>query len=179
MRKLLIAATHRFPLWRIPEWLPARVRARFPDLHVVHLDGYQHIDREIPDAEIFAGFFLPPAAFPLAQHLRWIHATAAGVDQLCYPDLLASPVIVTNSSSVMAVPVAEHTIALMLALAKRIPSAMRYQRESAWAQTEVALETPTIFELQGATLGMVGLGAIGEELVPRARAFGMRVVAVK
>lgn len=179
MPKLLIAATHRFPLWRIPEWLPKRIQARFPQLQVVHLDGLKDIDREIPDSEIFAGFLLRPESLARARQLRWVHATAAGVDQLCYPEMVASPVIITNSSTVMAEPVAEHTMALILALAKRIPSAIRYQREANWGQTAVAQERPGIQELQGSVLGLVGLGSIGQELVKRVRPFGMRVMAVK
>jgi phosphoglycerate dehydrogenase-like enzyme len=174
-----MATTHRFPLWRYPAWLPARVKERFPQFNVVHLDSYEGLDREIADAEVFVGFFLKPESFALARELRYIHVTAAGVNQLCYPALIHSPVILTNASSVMAVPVAEHTMALILAMAKRFPSAMRYQAQSYWAQTEVALEQPTIQELKGATLGLVGLGSIGQELVTRARAFGMRIVAVK
>jgi phosphoglycerate dehydrogenase-like enzyme len=179
VRKLLMAATHRFPLWKLPVWLPARIQSRFPELNVVHLDGYRHIDVQIPDAEIYVGFILPPASLALAQQLRWMHATAAGVDQLCYPEMLRHPSVLTNSSTVMAEPVAEHCLALMLALAKRIPSAMRYQGKAFWAQTEVSLEEPSVLELQGAVLGLVGLGGIGQEVAKRARAFGMRVVAVK
>ncbi len=166
-------------MWRIPEWLPPRLQKNFPELTIVHQQNYANLDSEIGDAEIYAGFILPPASLALARNLRWIHATAAGVDQLCYPEMVASPVVLTNSSTVMADPVAEHTSALMLALAKRIPSSVRYQLRNHWAQVEVPMETPTIVELQGATLGLVGLGTIGQALVMRARAFGMRVVAVK
>ena len=174
-----MAATHRFPLWKLPEWLPARIQERFPQLHVVHLDGFHDVDLHIGDAEIYIGFILPPPSLAIARELRWIHATAAGVDQLCYPEMQRHPVVLTNASSVMAEPVAEHCMALILALAKRIPSVMRYQEKSFWAQTEVSMEGPGVLELQGATLGLVGLGGIGQEVVKRARAFGMRVVAVK
>ncbi len=174
-----MAATHRFPLWKLPDWLPARIQSRFPQLEVVHLDGYRDLDVQIPDAEIYVGFILPPAGLALARQLRWMHVTAAGVDQVCYPEMLRHPAVLTNSSTVMAGPVAEHCMALMLALAKHIPSAIRYQDKSFWAQTEVSLETPGVLELQGAVLGVVGFGGIGQELVKRARAFGMRVIAVK
>jgi phosphoglycerate dehydrogenase-like enzyme len=174
-----MAATHRFPLWKLPDWLPARIQNRFPELDVVHLDGYHHIDLHIPDAEIYVGFMLPPTSLARARQLRWMHATAAGVDQLCYPEMQAHPAVLTNASTVMAEPVAEHCMALLLALAKRLPSAMRYQGKSFWAQVEITQETPAVLELQDAVLGLVGLGSIGQELVKRARAFGMRVVAVK
>src|SRR5580698_1777100 len=114
-----MAATHRFPLWKLPDWLPARMQERFPALHVVHLDGFRDVDVHIVDAEIYMGFILPPATLALARELRWVHATAAGVDQLCYPEMQRHPALLTNASSVMAEPVAEHTMALILALAKR------------------------------------------------------------
>lgn len=166
-------------MWRYPAWLPTRVKERFPQLNVVHLDTFDRLDEEIVDAEIFTGFFLRPESFALARELRYIHVTAAGVNQLCYPAMVESDVVVTNASSVMSVPTAEHAMALMLAIAKRFPSAVRHQQQSHWAQTEIALEQPTIQELQGATLGLVGLGSIGQELATRARPFGMRLIAVK
>jgi phosphoglycerate dehydrogenase-like enzyme len=178
-----MAATHRFPLWKLPDWLPPRIQKRFPELQVVHLDSFRDVDLHIADAEIYMGFILPPASLAIARELRWVHATAAGVDQLCYPEMQRHPAVLTNASSVMAEPVAEHTMALILSLAKRIPAAIRYQEKLFWAQTEVSMsvpgETPGVLELQDATLGLVGLGGIGQELVKRARAFGMRVVAVK
>src|SRR5580658_9725592 len=174
-----MAATHRFPLWKLPDWLPARIQKRFPEFHVVHLDGLGDVDRHIPDAEIYVGFILPPASLALARELRWVHATAAGADQLCYPEMQRHPAVLTNASSVMAEPVAEHAMTLILALAKRLPAAMAFQEKRFWAQTEVSMEGPGALELQDATLGLVGLGGIGQELVKRARAFGMRIVAVK
>src|SRR5437867_1457973 len=109
-----MAATHRFPLWRIPDWLPQRIQQRFPQIRIVHLDGFEGLEKEITDAEIFCGFLLKPEYLDRAGLLRWVHVTAAGVDQLCYPEMLASPVVISNASSVMAEPVAEHTMGLIL-----------------------------------------------------------------
>ncbi len=174
-----MAATHRYPLWKLPAWLPARIQERFPQLHVVHRENYLDLDQHIGDAEVYVGFVLPPDVLAVARELRWIHATAAGVDQLCYPEMVARSIVLTNASTVMSEPVAEHTMALILALAKRLMSSMEYQRKKFWAQSEVSVEEPGIIELQGATLGLIGLGDIGREVARRARAFGMRVVAVK
>ena len=62
-----MAATHRVPLWKIPAWLPVQIQTRFPELKVVHLEGYQGLDTEIVDAEIYSGFILPPASLALAR----------------------------------------------------------------------------------------------------------------
>ena len=60
MRKLLMAVRHRFELWNIPSWLPGRLQQCFPQLSVLLLDGYQGLDTEIEDAEIFVGWSLTP-----------------------------------------------------------------------------------------------------------------------
>jgi phosphoglycerate dehydrogenase-like enzyme len=74
---------------------------------------------------------------------------------------------------------AEHTMGLLIALARKFPASMRFQAASHWAQQEIwdAQQRPS--ELSGATLVIVGFGAIGSELARRARAFGMRVHAVR
>ncbi len=179
MRKLVMAVKHRFELWNIPAWLPERLQKRFPEFSMVLLDGYRGLDAEIEDAEIFVGWSLKPEQLQRARKLRWVHSTAAGVSQLCYPEMVASPVVLTNASVVMAAPVAEHTVALMLALARRIPSAVRYQQQAYWAQIEIFEDRPQPTGLAGRTLGLVGLGHIGRELVKRVRPFEMRVMAVK
>ncbi len=179
VRKLLMAVRYHFELWNFPAWFPEHIQQRFPEVRVVHLNGYEGLDQEIEDAEIFVGWSLRPAQLARARKLRWIHSTAAGVAQLCYPELVASPVILTNASPVMAGPVAEHTLALILALARHIPSAVRYQEQAVWAQSRIWEEKPRPMELEGTTLGLIGLGHIGRELATRARSFGMRVIAVK
>jgi phosphoglycerate dehydrogenase-like enzyme len=179
VRKVLFGLRQTLRLWNIPEWAPRRVQERFPELRVVALPDYTHIDQEIEDAEIYIGIFLRPEQLRRARNLKWMHATAAGVNHLCYPEMVASPVVLTNSSSVMALAVAEHTMALILALAKRIPSAVRYQDRAQWGQEEIYYEGAPLASLHRATLGLVGLGSIGRLVAARARAFEMRVVAVK
>jgi phosphoglycerate dehydrogenase-like enzyme len=179
MRKLVIAIKSLFSLWNPPPWFAPDLQKAFPQVRVVKLESYRDLDREIVDAEILVSFSLRPSQLLAAKELRWIHCHAAGVSQLMFPEMISSPVLLTNGSAVMAEPVAEHTLALMLALAKRIPSALRYQQQAVWGQEQVYSEQPPPVELSGATLGIVGLGAIGREVVKRVRPFGMRVVAVK
>ena len=94
-------------------------------------------------------------------------------------DIRRSSVVITNSRSVHAVTMAEHTLGLVLALARRFPSAVRYQQQKHWAQQEIWDEQPHPIEINGRTLLIVGYGAIGQELAERARACGMRIVGVK
>jgi phosphoglycerate dehydrogenase-like enzyme len=176
--KLLLCVWHPFTLWRAPDWLPARLRERYPAMRVAHLTDYSRLMEELPDTNIFVGWSIRPQQFAAARKLEWLHSTAAGVAQLMYPELRASGIAVTNASGVHAVPIAEHVIGLLLALARRLPSAFRHQAARHWGQQEIWDEPVRPRELRGATLVVVGLGAIGREVARLARGLGMRVTAV-
>ncbi|HWQ03310.1 MAG TPA: D-2-hydroxyacid dehydrogenase, partial [Candidatus Nitrosotenuis sp.] len=138
----------------------------------------EHLDEEIEDAHILVGFSLRPQQFKRAKNLLWIHATAAGVGQLMYPELRASNVILTNASGVHSIPMAEHILGMMLAMARRFPSAVRAQLERRWAQQEIWDEQIRPRELHGQTVLFVGFGAIGRETARRIKPLGMRILAV-
>jgi phosphoglycerate dehydrogenase-like enzyme len=110
--------------------------------------------------------------WPQARRLRWIHHSGAGVDHLLFPDLVASDVVLTNSQGIYSDAVAEYAVALMLALAKRLPEVVVDQRARLW----IHRETET---LGGRTLGVVGLGSIGRAVARRARGLGMTVVGTR
>jgi phosphoglycerate dehydrogenase-like enzyme len=107
-----------------------------------------------------------------APRLRWVHSTGAGIEHLLVPELLARPIVVTNSRGLYTDSIAEYGLALMLAHAKRLPPLVLAQSERRWAPG------PTR-DLGGATLLVVGLGSVGSALARRARALGMRVLAVR
>jgi phosphoglycerate dehydrogenase-like enzyme len=176
--KVVMCVQFHFSFWRIPPELPEAVRKRWPEMRVVHLDSYDQLPGEMPDTDILVGFTLTPAQLEASRKLRWIHVTAAGVAQLMRPDVKASGVVVTNSRGIHAIPMAEHTMGMMLALSRRFPASMHFQDASRWAQQEIWDTRPRPSELRGATLLIVGFGAIGMELARLARAFGMRVWAV-
>ncbi len=99
----------------------------------MHVTSGEELSAEIPDADILVGIHLRPAQFQLARRLQWIHSTAAGVAQLIYPELRDSGVVITNASGVHAIPMAEHVVGMMMALAHDFPGAMRHQLRSHWA----------------------------------------------
>ena len=84
----------------------------------------------------------------------------------------ARGILVVNAPGANSISVAEHACALMLALARSVPAADRAMKEGRWEKRRFLGN-----ELRGKTLGVVGLGRIGQEVAQRARAFGMRVVA--
>jgi phosphoglycerate dehydrogenase-like enzyme len=96
-----------------------------------------------------------------------------------FPELVQSDVIVTNAREVHGPVVAEHVIALVLALAKQLPQAVRLQQKHIWGQEIMWRGSPRPREVAGATLGLVGLGSIGREVAERAAGLGMRVIATR
>ncbi len=176
--KLLICVWHRFTLWRPPADAAMQVRRRWPEMNVVHLPTYEHMEDEIGDTDIFVGYSLRPEQFARARKLKWLHSTAAGVGQLMYPELRASNVVVTNASGVHTIPMAEHILGTLVALARHFPAAVRYQLERRWAQQEIWDVPLRPRELAGQTLLIVGFGAIGRELARRVKPLGMKIWAV-
>jgi phosphoglycerate dehydrogenase-like enzyme len=176
--KLLICVWHRFTLWRAPAEMADAVRRRWPKMNVVHLPSYDRLYDEVADTDILVGFSLRPEQFARARKLKWIHSTAAGVGQLMFPELRASKVIVTNISGVHAIPMAEHLLGTLVALARNFPAAVRYQQERRWAQQEIWDSALRPRELSGQVLLIVGFGATGRELARRVRPLGMKIWAV-
>ncbi len=173
--KLLICVWHPFPQWRAHPIMAESIRTRWPAMRVVHLPNYERLPQELPDADIFIGASLRPDQFQYARKLKWIHSTAAGVSQLMYPELRNSGVLLTNPSGIFSPPMAEHTMGLMIALARNFPDCVRYQDRAQWGQEQVSSQPHPLSELNGQLLLIVGYGSIGRELARRARSFDMRV----
>jgi len=177
--KLLIVIYHQFELWRAPESFAERIRREFPNVQVVRRDNYKEIEREFPDTDILMSWSITAEELRIAKKLRWIHSPAAAVHRLMIPELQASDIVVTSARGVHGPVVAEHVIALIFALAKRMQSVVRYQSQKKWAQDLIWNESPRPRELAGATLGLVGVGSIGAEVARKASVLGMRVIAVR
>src|SRR5690348_7102698 len=107
-----------------------------------------------------------------APKLRVIGRAGVGVDNVDLDAATEAGVLVMNTPGGNAVSVAEHTLALMLAMARHISRADSSTRAGKWEKKKFLGH-----ELRGKTLGVVGLGSIGREVVRRARAFEMRIVA--
>ncbi|HEV2289693.1 MAG TPA: D-2-hydroxyacid dehydrogenase [Candidatus Acidoferrales bacterium] len=176
--KLLISIWHKFALWRPPQDFGAKINARWPKMRVVHLPTGENVDRELPDTDILVGYSLRKEQFHLARKLKWIHSTAAGVNQLMYPELRESGIVLTNARGIHAQPMAEHILGAILAMARRFPDAFRYQSEARWAQQEIWDAKLRPLELKGRVLLIVGFGSIGHELARRIHPMGMRVWGV-
>jgi phosphoglycerate dehydrogenase-like enzyme len=176
--KLTICVWHAFTEWRPKPSMARAIRARWPEMRVIHLPDYKRLAEELPDTDIFIGSSLRPEQLKEAKRLKWVHSTAAGVSQLMYPELRDSGVVVTNPRGIFSIPMAEHAMGLMLALARNLPDSVRQQDRANWAQQAIWDLPQHLTELHGQLLLIVGFGSIGKELARRARAFNMRVWGV-
>lgn len=97
--------------------------------------------------------------------------TFAGMESVVKdPDLVASPVKLTNASGIQAPAISEYVITLMLAFDKHLPEYAQLKKEKKW-------QPSTMVSLLGQTVGILGLGNIGKEIAKRATALGMKVIA--
>src|SRR6202163_2198867 len=113
-----------------------------------------------------------PAVLAQAPKLRVIGRAGVGVDNVDLPAATAAGVLVMNTPGGNAVSVAEHTMALMLSMARFIPQASASTKAGKWEKKKFLGS-----ELRGKVIGVIGLGSIGREVVRRARAFEMRIIA--
>jgi phosphoglycerate dehydrogenase-like enzyme len=158
-------------------WDPAGledVKKDFPSIEWVDGKSPESMTEHIVDAEIVYGH-VNSEQMQLAKNLKWIHSHSAGVDWvLRIPELIASDVVVTNTTGGHANTISEHTIGMLISLTRGFPHLARAQGEKRWAQP---LEFTPI-GLSGRTMGIVGLGNIGSAIARVAQAMQMRVIAV-
>ncbi len=109
-------------------------------------------------------------------HLKWIQAHSAGINSLLDTPIWHSSVILTTASGIHPIPMAEQSLAKMLAFRWRLYEMFRLQQQHEWP--EKRWEKFARPELRGSTLGIVGYGAIGRELARLAQALGMRILVV-
>ena len=105
-------------------------------------------------------------------HLRWLQSISAGHDQYPYDAFAERGVVLTSASGVHGPQMAEHAFALLLGLSRGVGVASRNAADRTW-------KPMMLQELSGTTLGILGLGAIGEEIARRGKAWGMRVIGTK
>jgi phosphoglycerate dehydrogenase-like enzyme len=117
-----------------------------------------------------------PDVIEAGSELRWIQTQGVGVENcLAIPRVASGNIILTNMQEIDAPNVAEHAMALVLALSRQIPTFVTNQRQRTWT-THLARE---MVDLQDRTMLIVGLGANGTAIAERAHAFGMHIVATR
>ncbi len=175
---VLIAIHHRVQAWTIQLAHVDELRRRFPQITFLH-STTRDSDLELAEtADIAFALSLPKEAVARAVRLKWVHCSGHAVGHFPLAELGARGITVTNSRGVQAIPIAEHVMAGLLALARRLPQTMRDQQERRWRPNEL-IGDASPWVLYGHTLGVIGVGTIGEAIAVRAKTFGMRVMGVR
>lgn len=150
-----------------------RLRRAFPDVTINLAEHHSKVDPFIADADVLITFGAHMSDRVLEQgvKLRWIQALGTGVDGIADSPALRTGVMITNLRGLHGPAVSESVLSSMLALARDLPRSLTNQHRAQWQRFPAHL-------LQGATVGIFGIGAIAEELAPRCSALGMRVLGV-
>ena len=110
--------------------------------------------------------------FLMSPRVRWVHSRSAGLDGQLFPELVNSPVPLTNGRGVFSSSLGEFALAAILFFAKDLRRMVRNQEAGLWEQFDIA-------EIAGRTVAIVGYGDIGRAVASRVRAMGMRILAIK
>jgi phosphoglycerate dehydrogenase-like enzyme len=159
-----------------PSGIPSPYREKLqvyaPSLEIRPCRTQDEFHQEITDAHVVYGG-LSREDFLAARQLRWIQFMAAGVESILYPELLDSPVVLTNMQRMYSPTISESVIGLLITLTRRLNDYAEQTREHRWN----ALDGLT--EISGLTMGIVGMGGIGTDTAYRAHyGFHMRILGV-
>lgn len=149
--------------------------ADFPDHEFVPASSVGEQLEEVGDAEVFYGW---PGrdVFLAAKSLKWIQCGGTGVDAvLATPEVADSDVVLTNMKGPHTASIADHTFGMIITLAHRLREMWEAQARHEW---DIPHWHETLTEIEGSTIGIVGLGGIGLAVAKRAKGFGMTVRGV-
>jgi phosphoglycerate dehydrogenase-like enzyme len=168
-----------------------KIRTAAAPMQIVNARDEDHATAEIADADALFGY-LTPKLLQAAKKLRWAQSPTASMEKYLYPDLVASPVVVTNMRGIFSDVIADHIFGFILCFAKNFHTYMRQQMRGEWHMLgrdpgelpgyggpgEVHPSDCAAITLADCTLAVIGLGGIGTETTRRGLAFGMRVLGV-
>jgi phosphoglycerate dehydrogenase-like enzyme len=156
----------------IPQSAQEKIRGYSEGIELKPCRSEEEFHREVVGAQAIYGGF-SRSDLSAARELKWIQYTAAGVETILWPELVESPIVLTNMQRVYAPAISETVLSLLLALARGI---VQYSRQTAERQWK---PVTGLTEINGLTMGIVGLGGIGTATAHRAHyGFGMRILAV-
>jgi phosphoglycerate dehydrogenase-like enzyme len=153
-----------------------RIEAAFPEVTFVDGIGKEAAVESVPGCEVMFGSVISKELLAAADALQWIHTRSAGVNSLPFEELAGRGVRVTNSSGAHGIPIAENTLAMMLAFAAGLHLLIPLKSRREWNPESVRNRK---FELEGQTLLVIGLGDIGTTLASKARAMGMKALGIR
>jgi D-2-hydroxyacid dehydrogenase (NADP+) len=175
---VLIAIHHRVDAWTIPFTHVDELRTRFPHVTFLHSTSRDEDIEHAAGVDAAFALALSREALDRAPAIRWLHCSGHAVGHFPLAELAARRIAVTNSRGVQSVPIAEHVMACLLALARRLPQALRDQQDAAWRPNALT-GNASPWLVAGRTIGIIGVGSLGEAIAVRAKAFGMRTIGLR
>jgi phosphoglycerate dehydrogenase-like enzyme len=182
----------RRPVWAMPPWVPEGIREALPEgweLRVMEEvtdgsgDGAGRVApavlEAVTDADAYLGYGIAAELLRAGRRLRWVHSGAAGVGSSLTPEMLASPVVFTNSAGIHAQPIAESVLGMILFFGRGFDFAVANQAKGTWSTEPFYVAGAPLRELADTTVGLVGFGGLGQEIARRVAGLGSRVIAVK
>ena len=149
-----------------------QIAAAAPGAEVVDA-GQERVARELFSADVYCGHAKVPVDWDgvvRQGRLRWIQSSAAGMDHCLVPPVIESEIVVSSASGVLADQVAEHTVALVTAWHRSLPTFFRAQQKKEFVRR------PTR-DLTRSTVGIVGFGGVGRRLAQLLSGFQARILA--
>jgi phosphoglycerate dehydrogenase-like enzyme len=156
----------------IPEACQDKIRSYSPNVELKLCRSDEGFRRELADTHVLYGDF-SREDLGFARQLRWIQYPAAGVEGILWPELVESPVVLTNMQKMYSPTISETVIGLLLTLTRGLNQYALQTRDRRWKPQE------GLREISGLTMGLVGLGGIGTDTAYRAHyGFHMKILAV-
>lgn len=167
------------------------VDAAGPGSDVVNAESLAAAIAAMPTADAFFGK-LTPQLLAASRDLKWVQSPTASLEHYLFPELVEHPCVLTNMRGIFSDVIADHVLGYVLTFARNLHLYRDQQREGRWEPIGGGPVLPNFAQgpgvvspvdrahlhLADCTLGIVGVGAIGEEVGRRARAFGMQVLGV-
>lgn len=166
--KVLLVRSAGFPQSWVDE-----MGSTFPSVDfLVADDNLESIRAAIPHANVLVGcprHLFTASLLAAAPNLVWVHSTGAGVEQFILPEFVASDILFTNGRIIQGPEVADHALALILALSRNVAQMLKGQPRG---------DMPRAIELRKKICLVYGLGGIGLLVAERVKAFGMSVIGI-
>jgi D-2-hydroxyacid dehydrogenase (NADP+) len=171
----LSAQTKKILVDNSEDGLVQELAAVSPKAHIVPVTA-ENVMREIGDADAYVGD-ITPEQVRAGKRLQWVQVMSAGVEHVLFLSggnaLRDSNIVLTNNKIVQGPEIADHAMAMLLMLSRRLRQYVADDQQETWDGA-----TFTGIELNGKTAVVIGAGGIGNQIATRAWAFGMNVIGV-
>ena len=169
-------ATHKIVIRDVGFGL-RRLGERFADLDIVVVTSLAEARQHAPQAGAIVGY-CDAELIAAAPKVTWVQIFSAGAEHcLAATEISEGRVVLTNMQKMSSPTIAEHTIAMLLALTRKLPYFGEAMQDGSWARGGSAADGMTT--IAGKTMLVLGLGGIGTEVARRASAMGMRVIGTR